>query len=302
MPNIPNPFRSSESPIRYTVARGMVGVPTLRLLARTLAGMALWLVVPPMVARSLGRHGLHRAQHAVEHWWARRMVQHLHIELDIGGLEHIDPRQTYIVAPLHEGFADALALFHLPLPLRFVARDELFRWRWLGPLLRDTGQIEVTPEQGTRSYRTILREAPPVLRRGESLVVFPQGTILGIESDFNAGAFALARALGQPLLPIALTGGHRVWEHPYTPRLRYGQRVSMRVLPPITVARTDDLDGVRVRVQRQLKTAALDSTMASPRRFVPERDGYWDGYAYRIDPDFGELAAHIARHRAMQRR
>ena len=37
--------------------------------------------------------------------------------------------------------------------------------------------------------------------------------------------------------------------------------------------------------------------MAPPRRFVPERDGYWDGYAYEIDPAFPSLQAEIARHR-----
>jgi 1-acyl-sn-glycerol-3-phosphate acyltransferase len=288
----------NELPIRYVVARGMVGVPSLPLLGRTLWGVAAWMLVPSQIARSLGWHGLHRSQHAVERWWARRVTQHLQIKLQIEGLEHIAPRQTYVVAPLHEGFADALALFQLPLPLRFVARDELFRWRWLGPLLRDMGQIEVTPEQGTRAYRTILRAAPAVFARGESLLIFPQGTILGIESDFNVGAFAVARALEQPLLPVALTGGHRVWEHPYTPRLRYGQRMSMRVLPPVKINRTDDLDAVRVHVRRQLKAAALDGSMAPPRRFVPQRDGYWDGYRYAIDPDFAELAAYIAQHRA----
>jgi len=276
----------------------MVGVPSLPLLVRALGGLALWLLLPSQIARSLGWHGLHRAQHMVERWWARRVTQHLHIQLEIAGLEHIVPGQTYVVAPLHEGFADALALFQLPLPLRFVARDELFRWRWLGPLLRDMGQIEVTPERGAHAYRTILRDAPAVFVRGESLLIFPQGTILGIESDFNVGAFAVARALEQPILPVALTGGHRVWEHPYTPRLRYGQRMSMRVLPPLRINRTDELDAVRIQVRRQLKAAALEGTMAPPRRFVPQRDGYWDGYRYHIDPDFADLAAHIAEHRA----
>ena len=37
--------------------------------------------------------------------------------------------------------------------------------------------------------------------------------------------------------------------------------------------------------------------MAPPRRFVPSRDGYWDGYAYTIDAVFPELAADVARHR-----
>ncbi len=289
---------SPDPPIRYRIARDMVGVPSLTLLARALWGIAAWMLPPSQIARSLGRHGLHRAQHMVERWWARRVLQHLQIKLQIEGLEHITPAQTYVVAPLHEGFADPLALFQLPLPLRFVARDELFGWRWLGPLLRDMGQIEVTPEHGTRAYRTILRDAPAVFARGESLLIFPQGTILGIESDFNVGAFALARALARPLLPVALTGGHRVWEHPYTPRLRYGQRMSMRVLPPIKIEREDDLDTVRVHVRRQLKAAALNGTMAPPRRFVPQRDGYWDGYRYQIDPDFEELAAHMAEHRA----
>jgi 1-acyl-sn-glycerol-3-phosphate acyltransferase len=138
---------------------------------------------------------------------------------------------------------------------------------------------------------------------GESLVVFPQGTILGIESDFRLGAFALARATGRPLLPVALTGSHRVWEHPYTPRLRYGQRLSLRVLAPVVLPAgcgTPELEQVRAELQTSLKAAALSGHMAPTRRFVPSRDGYWDGFAYHIDPAFPDLAADIARHRVGQ--
>ena len=42
-----------------------------------------------------------------------------------------------------------------------------------------------------------------------------------------SGAFALARHLGAPLLPVVLTGGHRVWEHPFAPTLRYGQPIAV---------------------------------------------------------------------------
>ena len=37
--------------------------------------------------------------------------------------------------------------------------------------------------------------------------------------------------------------------------------------------------------------------MSPPRRFVPEVDGYWEGYAYEIDPMFPELARKVQRHR-----
>jgi 1-acyl-sn-glycerol-3-phosphate acyltransferase len=290
---------AQEAALRYTLARRMVGGPTLGHYARTVAGIALWLLAPPMVARFFSRRGARGAAHALERWWARRMIRHLRIQLDIAGLEHVDPWRSYVVAPLHESFADVLAVLHLPLHLRFVVRDELFTWQFLGPYLRDTGQICVIPERGRWSYRELLRQAAQVCAAGESVVIFPQGTILGIEADFLPGAFALARALSRPILPVVLTGGHRVWEHPYTARLRYGQRMSLRVLAPLSVAdlHRHDLETLRVSLRRQLKTVALSGTLAAPRRFIPARDGYWDGYAYRIDPDFPELAHDVAEHR-----
>ena len=289
-----------EPPVRYRLLSGKVGVPDLRRYLRTLVGIALWLTWPIALARLFGRLGWRRAQHAVERIWARGLVRHFNIRLRIEGLEHLEPDTAYVVAPLHEGFADALALFHLPLNLRFAARDELFEWRLLGPLLRDTGQVLVSPERGAWSYRRLRRQLRPILDGGESVVIFPQGGILGIEIDFLGGPFALARALGRPILPVVLTGSHRVWEHPYTPRLRYGQPISLRVLPPIpahVVARRP-VDELRRAVMHQLKQAALSGTVAPPRRFVPARDGYWDGYAYTIDPAFPSLAADIARRRA----
>lgn len=266
---------------------------------RAAAGIGFWLGAPLLLMRLLGRAGRRRELHRVARWWARDVVRHLAIRLEVDGPDLIDPSQAYVVTPLHEGFADALAVLHLPLDLRFAARDELFGWRLFGGLLRDTEQLELCPELGMRSYLQLRRQAPTVLDGGESLVLFPQGSILGIEIDFKAGPFALAAALGRPILPVALTGGHRVWEHPYSPRLRYGQRLSLAVLPPVSAAeiRALGVEGARAEIQRRLKSRALDGEMAPPRRFVPARDGYWDGYAYEIDPAFPDLRAEIERHR-----
>lgn len=284
---------------RHRLLGGTIELPDRRSYWRACLGIGTWLGAPLLLARLLGRTRQRRALHGLERWWARGVSQHLAIELDVAGLEHLDPTETYIVTPLHEGFADALALLQLPLDLRFVARDELFAGPYFGALLRETGQVKVCPEQGAASYRALRRRAPSILDGGESLVVFPQGSILGIEIDFKVGPFALARALGRPILPIALTGGHRVWEHPFSPRLRYGQRMSLRILPPIAagVCRALDADELRQEVQRRLKSVAFSGTLALPRRFVPARDGYWDGYAYRIDPAFPELAEQLVRHR-----
>jgi 1-acyl-sn-glycerol-3-phosphate acyltransferase len=290
----------AEPAIRYTLAGGRIGVPSAGLYARTLADAAIWLAVAPLAARVLSRIGARRASATAQRWWARGVARALGLRIEWEGVERIDPGETYLVLSLHEGFADAVALLQLPLRLRFVARDELADWRLLGSYLRDTGQIMIRPEDGPRAYRQMLRAAREVFGAGESLVVFPQGSLLGIETDFHAGALVLARALGRPILPVALTGSHRVWEYPFGPRLRRGERISVKVLPPLSAAevRAGGMDALRRALQQRLKAEALSGVMAPPRRFVPERDGYWDGYAYRIDPAFPALAAEIAAHRA----
>ncbi len=230
-----------------------------------------------------------------ERRWAAAALRWLDARCDVRGLEHVDPRRSYVIAPLHEGFADALMLLsHLPLDVRFVARTELGTWPLLGTALRRGGHPMIRPESGAMSYRRLRRSAPSILDTGESLVMFPQGTILGIETAFSPGTFQLAATLRRPVLPVVLTGTHRLWEHPFSPVVRFGQPVHMEVLPPVEPG---DAVAMQHRLERSMKRRALLAPCA-PRRFEPERDGWWDGYAYTIDPRFEDLAARVAAHRA----
>ncbi|WP_170131049.1 lysophospholipid acyltransferase family protein [Deinococcus yavapaiensis] len=267
--------------------------------ARAHVGMGLVWTWACLLSEPWVERAPRRVVHALLRGGSKALLRHLGVRLDVHGAEHIARGQRYVVVSLHEGLVDVPALLHLPLPLRFVARDELFGWPLLGAALKRTKQIEVRPEDGARAYRTLLRHARDVFAEGESVAIFAQGTILGLESDFQGGAFHLARALDKPILPVALSGSHRVWEHPYTPTVRYGERVSVRVLPPISVedVRGVPLDELRVRTRRQLKAAALTVGGAAPRRFDPERDGWWDGYKYDIDPDFPDLFGRVRAHR-----
>jgi 1-acyl-sn-glycerol-3-phosphate acyltransferase len=229
--------------------------------------------------------------HALMRLWAEAVRRFLAIELDSEGLDTIDSDRQYVVAPLHEGFADPLLLAILPLNLRYLVREELFEWRFLGRALRSSRQIAVRPENRVAGYRKLMAEARRTVARGESLVIFPQGCILGVETAFNTGAFRIADRLGLPVLPVVLTGTHRVWEHPYTDRLRFGQKVSLRSLPPLRVGKALEL--MRA-TERSMKKLAHSATTAQVRRFDPDRDGFWDGYDFEIDPDYPDLAARLA--------
>src|SRR5687767_8713224 len=126
-----------DRPSPHVLLDGLVELADRRTRVRAAVGIGFWLGAPLLLVRMLGRAGRRREMHAAARWWARGVARHLTIRLDIRGREQITPGETYVVTPLHEGFADALALLHLPLNLRFAARDELFDWRIFGPLLQD---------------------------------------------------------------------------------------------------------------------------------------------------------------------
>lgn len=280
---------------RYPLPGGTASVESLRAWLRVVGAASILLGPGYWTVVFAAQRGDRRALHRLERWWARSAASALRIDVDTAGIDHIDPLEQYIVAPLHEGLADPIALLHLPLDLVFPARDELFDWRFVGRYLRASGQVSLPTRNGSAGYRALLREAPRAFARGESLVLFPQGSILGVEAQFHRGVFDLADRLDRPVLPVVVCGTHQVWEHPYRRNLRLDRPVHVEVLEPVrgneAVARSRSLE-------REMKAMALAAPRFPVRRFDPDRDGWWDGYPYHIDPDFPELAARVAAHRA----
>lgn len=244
-----------------------------------------------LAARSGNRDRMHTA----ERDWATRAARAVGLTIETHGMHRIDPSEQYVVAPLHEGFADVLPLSLLPIDLSYSATQELFEWKLLGRYLAASAQSPVSAGKGVSAFRAMVRGAEVAFRRGESYVVFPQGSILGIEIAFHQGAFRLSARTGRPLLPVVLTGGATVWEHPYTTALRFNQTIRMEILEPLD---PDDILHCADEVEADMKQRALSAT-PGPRRFDPDRDGWWDGYPYEIDVSFPDLADRVAHHRAM---
>lgn len=278
---------------------GRLAAETPRAAARLAAG-ASWFLGPwaRRICRA-GRTGNRVGLHNLERRWGAAVSDFLGIEWDVSGLEHLVPGRRSIVLPLHEGFVDGLAVLRLGMDVKFVGRDELSEWPTLDRYLHDTGQVLIDPAAGRTAYRRLLESGRATLDQGEGLVVFPQGSILGIEVAFWQGAFRLAEALDAWIVPVVITGSHRVWEYPYSPQVRFGQTVSVRVLPPVPPREAVKTAST---LETEMKRVALEDVVAPARRFRPEVDGYWDGYGYDIDPAFPELAAQVAAHRELPSR
>jgi 1-acyl-sn-glycerol-3-phosphate acyltransferase len=122
----------------------------------------------------------------------------------VTGKEHIPRTGPVILAPVHRSFADfGFAAFCTKRKLFFMTKDEMWKNKWLGKLLLTVGAFPVHRESADREA---LQRAEEVLRRGEVLVLFPEGTRRAgpVIEDLMEGATFLSARTGAPIVPIGI--------------------------------------------------------------------------------------------------
>jgi 1-acyl-sn-glycerol-3-phosphate acyltransferase len=118
--------------------------------------------------------------------------------------EHVPATGPAILAPVHRSFADfGFAAFCTKRKLFFMTKDSMWKNKWLGKLLLYVGAFPVHRESADREA---LQRAEEVLRRGELLVLFPEGTRRGgpVIEDLMEGATFLSARTGAPIVPIGI--------------------------------------------------------------------------------------------------
>jgi 1-acyl-sn-glycerol-3-phosphate acyltransferase len=173
--------------------------------------------------------------------------------LRVRGLENV-PEGGFVLAANHTSNFDPWPLGIPFLPdrqLRFMAKAELFN-PVLAPFLRAGGAFKVRRGEGDVEA---MRTAVELVREGEIVVMFPEGTrqTKGLVKRHAArphtGAARIALTAKAPLVPAAIGGTDRL--------LRLGP---LRVAygPPIDLS---DLDGQDIKIAAKLATERLMATI-----------------------------------------
>ena len=199
------------------------------------------------------------ALNSITRSWGRLWCRAAGVELTVEGLERIDLGQAYVVVSNHRSAFDVFAHFAvLPIPIRFLAKKELFKIPLFGPAMRRIGIVEVDRSGGRATHQSINSGARRNMEQGRSLMIYPEGTRPrdGVMLPFKKGAFNIARTLGAPVLPTAVTGSREVWK-PDTKLIHPG-KIAVKIMEPIPTEgmKIYELEGLRNRVYSLVREAA----------------------------------------------
>lgn len=151
-------------------------------------------------------------QQSIARLWSRMILATAGARVTVEGLERIDTSKPLVYVVNHLSAFDIPVLYtYLRFQFRILAKKELFRYPFMGWHLRRSGQIPVVLENPKASVRS-LNLAVAAIRKGNSLVIFPEG---GRSPDgqlhaFMGGAFYAAVKAQVDVVPIALIGTYEM--------------------------------------------------------------------------------------------
>jgi 1-acyl-sn-glycerol-3-phosphate acyltransferase len=163
--------------------------------------------------------------------------------LRVRGLEHL-PEGGFVLAANHTSNFDPWALGVPLLPrrqLRFMAKSELFN-PVLTPFLRAGGAFKVRRGEGDVEA---MRTAAELIKEGEIVVMFPEGTrrTKGLRKKYVArahtGAARIALGAGAPLVPAAISGTDRL-SRLGPLRVAYGEPLDLSDLDGLDLKRASE--------------------------------------------------------------
>ena len=194
---------------------------------------------------------------------------------DWTGMEYVPAEGGVILAANHMSEFDPCVVAHFILDSgrwpSYLAKSSLFRVFGLGPVLRALKQIPV--DRGTVDASKALDSAIAAVKRGEGVIIYPEGTTPKTGELWpQRGKTGIARlylATGVPVIPIATWGAQQIFD----PRVR---KLHLRPRTPVTVVAGPPIDLSHWKGAEPTAAnlyAITDEIMAVLRRMVGEIRG-----------------------------
>lgn len=245
----------------WTPARWAWGSWNLPQLAFTLAWTAAWISMA-LLAQCITRSARLPLRMAAR-GWAPGLMAGAGARLQVEGRERVDWSRTHLFVCNHQSVIDICALFQaLPVPLRFLLKDDMLKVPFVNWYARATGMLFLDRDS-PRAGAQVRRQAAALLRQDMSLCLFPEGTRSrsGELAGFKAGLLQAAIDAGVDVVPVALDGAGKVLPPAGLFRVSPGA-IRVRIGQPIAV---HGVDGPLDRQQLTQRAHEAVRMMLEPR-------------------------------------
>lgn len=138
------------------------------------------------------------------------MAMKIAFSMKLVGKENIPKNTTVIFASNHRTNADPpLISCGLKGKHSFMAKEELFRNKFFGWLIKNLGAFPVSRGKGDSA---VLDKAVENLENGRNLMIFPEGTRSkdGKVHRGHSGAAVIAARSGKPIVPVGIVFGEKL--------------------------------------------------------------------------------------------
>jgi 1-acyl-sn-glycerol-3-phosphate acyltransferase len=182
--------------------------------------------------------------------WLRAAGARVHVN----GREHLDPHQAYLFAANHQSNLDPPLLFaYLGHNTGAIAKKELTKF----PVLKQGFPLaHVVPIDRSNREKAIesTRRGAEELRRGHSLMAFPEGTrtVDGKVKEFKKGVFFMALEAGVPVVPVVVNDTRLVM--PKGRNVVTPGDVWLEILPPVSTEgyNVENIEALIERVRNEI--------------------------------------------------
>ena len=133
-------------------------------------------------------------------------------KMHLEGRKKIPWNRPVVIVANHRSLVDILALQKLRRPFKWTSKAENFKLPFVGMALSLTNSIRINRES-LRSGAQFLAQAEEEMKKGSSILLFPEGTRSKTKTmrPFKEGAFHLAKKTGSGIIPIVHTGSEKTF-------------------------------------------------------------------------------------------
>lgn len=141
------------------------------------------------------------------------------------------PAGAVLIAVKHESMYETLEMVRIADTPAIVLKRELSQIPLFGWLTRRYGVIPVDRSAGSKALRDMMAAGRAATASGRAIIIYPEGTRVphGTKAPLRPGFAGLYRALGLPVVPVAVDSG-RLWskgllKHAGTVHFRIGETI-----------------------------------------------------------------------------